>query len=94
MNCTLQHHFKTTRRGMMRKLNLTSGLLQENFFYRHHVEPRVKLYVVREDTFLVPMKYIDVTRTTYTSLDVVLEKQIQDYWNVDGERELSDAWTG
>ena len=48
----------------------------------------------REETFLVPMKYIDVTRTTYTSLDVMLEKQIEDYWNVDGERELSDAWTG
>ena len=23
----------------------------------------------------------------------MLEKQIEDYWNVDGERELSDAWT-
>ena len=40
------------------------------------------------------MKYIDVIRTTYTSLDVLLEKQIEDYWNVDGEKELSDAWTG
>ena len=24
----------------------------------------------------------------------MLEKQIEDYWNVDGENELSDAWTG
>ena len=24
----------------------------------------------------------------------MLEKQIEDYWNVDGEEELSDAWTG
>ena len=32
------------------------------------------------------MKYIDVTRTTNTSLDVLLEKQIEDYWNVDGEK--------
>ena len=31
---------------------------------------------------------------THTSLDVFLEKQIEDYWNVDGEKELSDAWTG
>ena len=23
-----------------------------------------------------------------------MEKHIEDYWNVDGERELSDAWTG
>ena len=62
--------------------------------YPHHVEPRVKLYVPREESFPIRMKYIDVTRTTYTSLDVLLEKQIEDYWNVDGERELSDAWTG
>ena len=39
------------------------------------------------------MKYIDVTRTTLTNLDVMSEKRIEDYWNVDGERELSDAWT-
>ena len=25
---------------------------------------------------------------------ILLEKQIDDYWNVDGQRELSDAWTG
>ena len=48
----------------------------------------------KEETLPIPMKYIDVTRTTYTSLDILMEKQIEDYWNVDGERELSDAWTG
>ena len=64
------------------------------FIYRHHVEPRVKLYMPKEESFLVPMMYIDVTRTTHTSPDVLWEKQIDDYWNVDGERELSDAWTG
>ena len=26
--------------------------------------------------------------------DVLLEKHIEDYWHVDGERKLSDAWTG
>ena len=60
---------------------------------RHHVEPRVKLYVPREESFLIPMKYIDVTRNTHTSLAVIMEKHIEDCWNVDGERELSDAWT-
>ena len=30
----------------------------------------------------------------YTSLDVMLEKSIDDYWNVDGDRELSETWTG
>ena len=48
----------------------------------------------REESFLIPLKYIDVTRTTQTSLERLLEKHIDDYWNVDGERELSDAWTG
>ena len=38
MNCILQHHFKKTQRGMMRKLKVTSGLIGE-FIYRHHVEP-------------------------------------------------------
>ena len=40
------------------------------------------------------MKHIAVTRNTHTSLGVLLEKNIEDYWNVDGETELSDAWTG
>ena len=47
------------------------------FIYRHHVVPRVKLYMPREESFLIPKKYIDVTRTTYTSLDVLLEKILQ-----------------
>ena len=37
-----------------------------NFIYRHHVEPRVKLYSPREESFLFPLKYIDVSRTTHT----------------------------
>ena len=48
----------------------------------------------QEETFPVPMKYIDVTRTTHTSLDEMLVKKIEVCWNVDGERKLSDAWTG
>ena len=65
-----------------------------DFIYRHLVEPRVKLYMPKEESFPIPLKYIDVTVTTHTSLDVLLEKHIDDYWNVDGVRELSDAWTG
>ena len=34
-----------------------------NTIYRHHVEPRVKLYSPREESFPTPVKYIDVTRT-------------------------------
>ena len=32
-----------------------------NFIYRHHVEPRVKLYTPREESFPIPLKYIDVS---------------------------------
>ena len=39
-----------------------------NFLNRHHVEPRVKLYSPREDSFPVPLRYIDVSRTTHTNL--------------------------
>ena len=34
-----------------------------NFIYRHHVEPRVKLYSPREESFPNPLKYVDVSRT-------------------------------
>ena len=64
-----------------------------NFIYRHHVEPRFKLYSSGEESFPIPLKYIDVSRTTHTSLDVKQEKRIDDYWNVDGSRDLSDPWT-
>ena len=62
--------------------------------YRQHVEPRVKLYSPREESFPIPLKYIDVSRTTHTNLDVKQEKRNDDYWNVDGSRDLSDYWTG
>ena len=65
-----------------------------SFIYRHHVEPRVKLYSPREESFPVPLKYIDVSRTTHTNLDVKQEKRIDDNWNIDGSRDLSDPWTG
>ena len=65
-----------------------------NFIYRHHVEPKVKLYSPREESFPIPLKYIDVSRTTHTNLDVKQEKRIDDYWNVDASRDLSDSWTG
>ena len=60
-----------------------------NFIFRHHVEPRVKLYSPREESFPVPLKYIDVTRTTHTNFDVMQESRIDDNcWNIDGSRDL------
>ena len=65
-----------------------------NFMYRQHVEPRVKLYSPREQSFPIPLKYIDVSRTIHTNLDVKQERRIDDYWNIDGSRDMSDSWTG
>ena len=39
-------------------------------------------------------KYIDVTRSTHSDLDVVQEKRIYDKWNVDSNRSLSVSWKG
>ena len=35
-----------------------------------------------EESFPMPLKKIDVTRTTDTTLEVMLEKSIDDYWNI------------
>ena len=48
----------------------------------------------RNQSFPVPLKYIDVSRPTHTNLDVKQEKRIDDFWNIDGSRDLSDPWTG
>ena len=48
----------------------------------------------KEESFPIPLKCIDVTRTEHTTLDVLQEKRINDYWNVDVDRTLSDSWRG
>ena len=65
-----------------------------NLIFRHHVVPRVKLYSPREESFPVPLKCIDVSRTTRTNLDVKQERRIDDKCNIDGSRDLSESWTG
>ena len=60
---------------------------------KKHIEPRVQLYVPKK-TLLIPQKCIDVTRSTRTDLNVAQEKRIDDYWNIDENRSLSDSWTG
>ena len=68
--------------------------MSRNFKNRHHAEPRVKLYSPREESFPIPLKSFDVSRTTRTNMDVMQERRIDDYWNIDGSRDLSDSWTG
>ena len=68
--------------------------IQRDFIYRLHNEPRVQLHVPKEETFANPLKYIAVTRSTYTDLDVMQEKRVDDCRNVDSNRSLSDSWKG
>ena len=49
--------------------------------YRLHNEPRVQLYVPKEDTFPIPLKYWRY-RSTHTDLDVLKEKKIDDYYHL------------
>ena len=79
---------------MMRKLKMISGLFQDYSFIVITLNPETNCICPERNHFPIPMKCIDVTRTTHTSLDVLLEKHIDDCCNLDGERELSDAWTG
>ena len=60
-----------------------------NFKKRHHVEPKVKLYSTREESYPIALKDIDVSRTAHTNLDVMQESRIDDYWNTLGGRKLS-----
>ena len=94
MNYILQPIFKKTQCRDDEEGKSHFWSITGDFIYRHYVEPRVKLYVPKEEILLTPTKYIDVTRTSHTSLDVLLKTQNDDYWNVDVETELSDAWTG
>ena len=48
----------------------------------------------KEESFPIPLKYIDMTRATYTNLDVLQEKRIDDCWNVGANRSLSDSSKG
>ena len=54
-----------------------------DIIYRHHVEPRVKLYVPTGGSLPIPLGYVDVTRTTDTTLDVMSEKHVEDCWNME-----------
>ena len=44
--------------------------IQGDFIYRHHNEPRIHLYVPKEETFPIPLKYIDVTRSTQIRTEI------------------------
>ena len=65
-----------------------------DFIYRHHIKPRVQLHVPKGETFPSPLKYIDVTRSKHTNLDVLQENRIDDCWNVDANPGWLQEFTG
>ena len=54
---------RQTKSRMTEKPVTIFWAIEGNYIYHHHVEPRVKLYVPREDTFPIPLRYIDVIKT-------------------------------
>ena len=66
--------------------------IQGDFIYRHHNELRVQLFVPKEEPIPIPLTYIDVLWSSHTDLDVLQEKRIDDYVNVDSSRQLSNFW--
>ena len=68
--------------------------IQGDFVCCHHNEPRVQLCVPKGEAFPIPLKYIDVTRSTHTILGVLQEKRLDDNWTVDSKRHLSNSWKG
>ena len=59
--------------------------LQGDMLIRHHRRQRLSLFVPDDQNLPIPLKYIDVTRQTETSLESPSEKFINDYWNVPRE---------
>ena len=71
---------------------MTLGPCQETSYTSITSNAESKLHV-REESLPIPLKYIDVSRTTRTNLDVMQEPRIDDCWDIDGSRDLSDSWT-
>ena len=67
--------------------------IEGKYTYRHHVEPGVQLYVLKEESYPIPLRNTDVVRRTNTTLDVLLESRSDDYWNFAGEWSRSEPWT-
>ena len=95
--------FKENRTGLNRKTKLQMTVnearddlwsIERNYIYRRHVEPRDKLHVPKEESFPLPLRKIDVVKRTNTTLDVLQESRIDDYWNIDGDRNISEPGIG
>ena len=64
------------------------------FIHRKHEKHRSKLYIPNEETFLIPLKYVDVMRQTRTSKDNASEHTLNGYWHEGSDLALSEEWIG
>ena len=83
-----------TRFRMPVKQLMISGPCQEASYIAITLNPESNFTPPREESSPIPLKYIDVSRTTRTNLDLKQDSRIDDCWNIDGSRDLSDSWTG
>ena len=58
-----------------------------------HNKPRTKLFQPTDANCPIPIKYIDIIRTTETDLKEKALSKIEDFW-VTAEKELPDSWIG
>ena len=80
---------RTVRAGRSPK---NTSAMSVNFIYRHHVEPRVELYSLREESFPIPLKYIDMQ---WLVVNTLFLEMIQLLNHQDGSREtrkLDPCW--
>ena len=70
--------------------------LTRDLLIRYHVNPRTTLYVPTDEDCPIPVKYLDVMRTTHTDVETPQsEVRIEDHWTEpDAQRALSSDWTG
>ena len=54
----------------------------------------VTSWYAKEETFPIPLKYIDVSKGSQHKSACVARKRIDDSWIVDANLGLSDSWKG
>ena len=80
-------------------------ILHDHMLVRYHKSNRLTMFVPTAENCPVPLRYLDVKRSTWTTIDSQSEKWILDYWNVPysaeqdqpprpPDRPLTEPWTG
>ena len=60
----------------------------------HNVELRFQLFLQKEESFAIQLRYIDVIRRTHSTLGALQGSRRKYYWNIEGDRNLSKQLTG